>query len=155
MGFLSNSIWARHFFLFFISKSQLKRHKNVWKLQQHDFSRNFTSSDFPSDKFIFSRFRGLGFWKILSKMLSKIIGFLGHRFGRHFERVLGGFWDQKHRFSYFFHCFFEAFFEQRFGKLKNWKETPNKGTLTDFWVGPAECAACWGEKKRGGRRPKM
>ena len=26
--------------------------------------------------------------------------------------------------------------------------------LTDFWVGPAECASSGGEKKRGGKKAK-
>ena len=63
--------------------------------------------------------------------------------------ILKAFWEgfgrglgaQNPRFSHFFRCFFEAFFEQRFGRPTNRKKTPNIGTLTDFWVGLAECAA--------------
>ena len=62
-------------------------------------------------------------------------------------RVLGG---RNPRFSLFFRCFFEVFFDQRFGKQKNREKPPNIGTLTDFWVGEAECAACWGGKWEGG-----
>ena len=71
-----------------------------------------------------------------------------------FGAVLGGFGEglgsPKLSIFLFFRCFFEAFFEQRFGKQKNREKSPNIGPLTDFWVGEAECAACWGGNWEGG-----
>ena len=73
-------------------------------------------------------------------------------FGEGFGRVLGG---QKSRFSRFFRCFFEAKIQVRFGSQKNREKTRKKRPWKDFWVGPAECAASRGEKKRGVRSLKM
>ena len=74
-----------------------------------------------------------------------------------FAGILGGFWlgfgGQNPQFSRFFRCFFETFFQQYFGRPKNRKKWPNKGPQEDFWVGLAECAASWGEKKRGVQKP--
>ena len=91
-----------------------------------------------------------------SKMLLKIMCFLGRRFGRVLGGVLRGFWEAE---NLDFRIVFDVFSKQKSKCVlevkKIRKKTRNQRPEEDFWVGPAECAASWGEKKRGVRSLKM
>ena len=70
-----------------------------------------------------------------------------------FGRVLGRFWEAKIiYFPTFFNVFLKLKFERCFESknLRKKRQTDAGVTsLTPSWAGPAECAGCWGEKKRG------
>ena len=67
--------------------------------------------------------------------------------------IFEGFWDGFGRPKSFifqlFRCCLNVKFWKVFWKQKFEKKTPNGRGSDSFWAGPAECAGCWGEKKRG------
>ena len=87
---------------------------------------------------------------MLSKMRSKIMCFLEHRFGRALGKVLG---DQKLRFSHFFRCFFDAKFGLQLGRAKNRKKKPPSNRFPLLGAGSAVIPRLLGEKKRGVQEP--
>ena len=65
-----------------------------------------------------------------------------------FGRVWGRFWEAKiFYFSIFFRAFSMLKFERRF-ETKNLRKKTNGRGSQSFWAWPAECAGCWGEKRR-------
>ena len=67
-------------------------------------------------------------------------------FWKGFGRVLGG---QSPLFSNFFRCCFEVELGRRFENAKKPEKDRPSHKPSPSWAGPAECAGCWGEKKRG------
>ena len=65
------------------------------------------------------------------------------------ERFRGGFWDTKNLdFRIVFNVFSKG--KSKFVlEAKTIEKNTKTNTLKDFWVGPAECAASRGKKKRG------
>ena len=115
-------------------------------MQKHNFGEILKNHAPVEAKLIFSRFRGFEFWKILSKMLWKIVCFLEWRFAT----VLGGFWKAR---NLDFRMFFDVFSKQTSKCVLEAKKVEKKrppGDRRKFFGSAWRNARPSGERKREG-----
>ena len=116
------------------------------------FGKNPKNINFTKEKHTFSRNRRCQKRQKSTQMCRAIRRFLEHRCWHDFGEVLGGFWDLKILdFRTFFDVFSKHFSSNVLDSQKIEKNCPTREHTSSFWVGPAECAASGGEKKRGGQ----
>ena len=113
------------------------------------FAKTWKTLIFHRENWYFQGFEVWKYQKFWQQWHEKLSLFWNINFGW----ILEGFWEdfggQKPWFSHFFRCCFDVKIGRCFEKAKKPEKDRPSHKRYPSWAGPAECAGCWGEKKRG------